>query len=175
MKIDNNYQYLLECFPGDTIFNRYSAILTQLVDIIEKMDLGNCVRIDTDLLALSVLDYFADIARLKQFHNISKTNVQKIYSYGLYWLLRRHPVQIITQVSETYLHINEKIAIALTFPKILEEMGIDYKDCSEAKEITNNFIDLLYYNLKFRVYTPQSLELMIEAFFCGCKCCNVRG
>lgn len=31
----------------------------------------------------------------------------------------------------------------------------------------NTFINLLFYNLKYRQYTPQTLELMIEAFLCG--------
>ena len=49
-------------------------------------------------------------------------------------------------------------------PKMLEEMGIDK---SESNPRLRNFLDLLYYNLKYRHYTQQSLELMIESFFCG--------
>ena len=46
------------------------------------------------------------------------------------------------------------------------EKGIDNekKDkCSSYKK----FIDLLFYNLKYRPVTQQSLELMITAFFSG--------
>jgi hypothetical protein len=121
---------------------------------------------------MAVIDYFTDIARLKDFQDIERANVDKIYGYELYWFLRRHPVQLRENVPDNF-DINEKVAIGVFLPRILAEAGMLY-----SKEIQNEkfkerlkvFIDLLFYNLKYRTYTQQSLELMIESFLCGCDC-----
>jgi hypothetical protein len=170
MKIDEHYQYLLQIF-GDKIPNRFSTYLRQMQDVINKCCIGDAVRIDEDLLALAILDYFEDIARLKDFQDISYINEQKIYSYGTYWLLRRKPVQLTRQVDDKYIHINEKVVLAMMLPKMFEEKGIQYQEnhCTEAKQALFCFSELLLYNFKFRTYTQQSLELMVEAFFCGCQ------
>jgi hypothetical protein len=38
----------------------------------------------------------------------------------------------------------------------------------ENNTTMKTFQSLLFYNLKYRQVSQQSLELMIEAFFCGC-------
>jgi len=170
-KADQHYQFLLEYFPDDTIFLRYNNMLTQLKDIVTDMGVADQVEINEELLMRAVLDYFTDIARLKQFHNIDHTNEQKTYAYGTYWLLRRSPIQIISAVDDSYIYINEKAAVAMIFPKILKELGVDIVDGSERIiKLLHEFLDLLYYNFKYRQFNPHSLELMIEAFFCGCIC-----
>ena len=130
-----------------------------------ELGLIDQVIINTSLLGKAIVDYFEDIDRLKEFEEIDRVNVDKIYGYELFWLLRRRPIQIIDKsLDETFLYINEKVCIAILIPKMLEEMGIDK---SESNPRLRNFLDLLYYNLKYRHYTQQSLELMIESFFCG--------
>ena len=171
IEIDKHYQFLLKYFPGDIIFLRFKHLFTQLVDIVKALGISDNVDINEDLLMLSVLDYFADIARLKQFQNINNTNEQKTYSYGIYWLLRRAPIQIITTIDEEYIYINEKVAVAMIFPKMLIELGVDIvEDSARIKKFLREYLELLYYNFKYRLYSPQSLELMVEAFFCGCIC-----
>lgn len=168
MKDSENYKYLWGLFPGDTITNRYENLLIQVQEVLDKLEIVEKVHISTDLLELSVLDYFEDIARLKNFQNIGRVNVDKIYSYGAYWFLRRKPIQIIdTSLEVAHVHINEKVCVAITMSKMMAEMKID--PACETQRV-ENFLHLLNYNFKYRTYTQQSLELMIEAFFCGCTC-----
>ena len=169
--IDEHYQFLLDYFPDDTIFLRYENLLVQLIDIVVEMGVADQVEINEELLMRAVLDYFTDIARLKQFHRIDNTNEQKTYAYGIYWLLKRSPIQIVAPIDEAYIYINEKAAVAILFPKILKECGVDIIDDSERiRKLLHEYLDLLYYNFKYRQFSQHSLELMIEAFFCGCIC-----
>ena len=171
--IDQHYQFLLEYFPGDTIFLRYRNMLVQMEDIVNEMGVADQVVINEELLMRAVLDYFTDIARLKQFHNIENTNEQKTYAYGTYWMLKRSPIQIKSPVDDTYVYINEKAAVAMIFPKMLIELGVDIiDDRNRTIKLLHEFLDLLYYNFKYRQFNPHSLELMMEAFFCGCICCK---
>jgi hypothetical protein len=95
----------------------------------------------------------------------------KIYGYQLYWFLRRHPVQIIQNFPKNF-DINEKVAIALFFPQILKEAGIN--PAEPPGEVGYDFVNLLFYNMKYRICTQQSLELMIGAFFSGRQWGNRR-
>jgi hypothetical protein len=86
----------------------------------------------------------------------------------MFWFLRRHPVQICKSFPDGF-DINEKVAIAIFIPKILREAGIDCHKMNQYidKEALHRFINNVFYHLKYRSYTQQSLELMIEAFFFG--------
>lgn len=161
---DDHYQFLLSYFPDNIIFFRFKTLLSNTIAILKKRNITDKVRIDLESFKMMILDYFTDIARLKDFQDIEHTNVQKIYGYQLYWFLRRHPIQIIQEFPKNF-DINEKVAIALFLPRILKEAGIDQNKPSGTA--AKNFINLLFYNMKYRTYTPQSLELMIEAFLVG--------
>jgi hypothetical protein len=161
---DGHYQFLLKYFPDNIIFIRFKTLLSEVIAILNKLGIKDKIRIDIESFKMMILDYFTDIARLKDFQDIEHTNVQKIYGYELYWFLRRHPIQIVQDFLQNF-DINEKVAIALFLPKILKEAGIDPTKMSV--KIEYNFINLLFYNLKYRTYTQQSLELMIAAFFTG--------
>jgi hypothetical protein len=67
---------------------------------------------------------------------------------------------------------NEKIAIAIFVPKILREAGIAYSKTNQHinKNALYGFMNYIFYHLKYRNYTQQSLELMIEAFLFGYNC-----
>lgn len=147
------------------IVARFENLLEQIQDVLTKMGIIDQVMIDTELLGKAVIDYYEDIDRLKEFEDISRVNVDKIYSYGTFWLLRRHPIQIIDKtLDKKFWYINEKVCIAIMIPKMFVEMGIDL---NARNERFNNFLDLMYYNFKYRTFTQQTLEFMVEAFFCG--------
>jgi hypothetical protein len=164
---DAHYQFLLKYFPGNIIYERFSTIWNEVVIVVKGMKLESKVRIDEESFQMFILDYFTDIARLKDFQAIERANVNKIYAYTLYWFLKRHSIQLVEVVPD-YFDINEKIGIAIVMPKILTEAGIKYeKMTSDVKKRMNEFTNLLFYNLKYRLYSAQSIELMIEAFLCG--------
>lgn len=167
----DSYSFLLSEFPGNIIYDRYKALLTQIVAIVNEFGLGNDdVFINTDNLCQSLLDYFTDISRIKEFHGMEKINVQKIYSYTLYWFLKRNPIQIRRQLDNKFNSINEKVALIMLVPRIFIEQNVELPadDNGKAEKKLIEFLKLLYYNFKFRVYTQQSLELMLSAFFSGC-------
>jgi hypothetical protein len=62
--------------------------------------------------------------------------------------------------------INELFVTAFLISNMLAEKGINSEMCTRNKTF-QTFQELLYYNLKYRPITQQSLELMIEAFFCS--------
>jgi len=172
---DKHYQFLLKYFPGNIMPMRFMALWADTVKVVESYGLEKKLRIDESSFQNVIIDYFIDTARLKDFQDIKRTNVDKIYGYELFWFLRRHPVQLIEDIPDNF-DINEKIALGVFIPRILAEAGLPYEPKNQSKEfqdILNKFIHLLFYNIKYRPYTQQTLELMIEAFLCGCNCTRV--
>jgi len=169
---DEKYQFLLKHFPANKISIRYKYLWADIVEIIKKLKLEDKVRIDENSFQMVIIDYFTDIDRLKDFQDINRINLAKIYGYELYWFLRRHPIHLVENISNGF-DINERVAIGIFLPKLLKEAGLEY---SANMQNTNyqikvkEFAELLLYNLKYRIYTQQSLELMMEAFLCGVAC-----
>jgi hypothetical protein len=130
------------------------------------MKVDKNVRVDMKSLKMVVLDYFTDIVRLRTFQNIKNPNVEKTYGYTAYWFLREHPLHVITESPDCE-GINEKFVISYLFPRVLREEKIPKE--RDVSPSLSQLIKLLFYNLKYRVYTQQTLELMLSAFFCGCK------
>lgn len=146
--------------------NRFKNLLTQIQDVLEALEILDKVKVNTDLLGQAVLNYFEDVERLKAFEGINRTNEDKIYGYETFWLLRDKPIQIIDEdITYENLYINEKVFVLILTSKMLREVGI--APDSENPRLLN-FMNLMYYSFKFRLYSQQMLELMISAFFCGC-------
>lgn len=159
-----HYAQLIEKYPIKT---RFENTLTQIQDVLEAMGLLEQVTVDTHLLGSAILSYFEDIDRLKEFEGIERANVEKIYSYETFWLLRNKPIQITDKsLAMKHIHINEKVCVAILISKMCKEMERGYDD--ENVRILS-FLELLLYNFKYRHFTQQSLELMISAFFLGCS------
>ena len=169
---DEHYKFLLKYFPANKIHIRFKSLWADTVKVIENTEFENKLRIDEESFQMAIIDYFTDIARLKDFQDIKRTNVDKIYGYELFWFLRRHPIQLLDGIPDNF-DINEKVAIGVFLPRILAEAGLPYNNIEQSEEFRirlKEFIDLLFYNLKHRNYTQQSLELVIEAFLCGSSC-----
>jgi hypothetical protein len=151
---------------NDRIASRYISILEMMDAFIVTEGIGQNVIIDRELLKTAVCDYFVDIARVKDFHEIKKANTEKIYGYMAYWLLKRKPIQVKLPFPGSAF-INELFITRYLISNMCAEKNISHTQCAQ-NAIFKNFQSLLYYNLKYRLETQQSLELMIEAFFCGC-------
>lgn len=154
--------YLINTYP---IEERYQNILTQMQDVLEALNLMKYIDINTSLLGQAIIDYFEDIDRLKKFEDIDKTNVDKIYAYETFWLLRRKPIQIVdNNIGMSFTHINEKVLTFILIAKMIGEVG---KNSDDRNPKLEPFVELIYYNFKFRIFTQKSLEFAISAFFCG--------
>ena len=165
LKDDDYARFLTDYYPEQTIVKRFRYLLKDVNSFLVKPGIDKKVRIDIKSLKMAVLDYFTDIVRMRIFQNIEKPNVEKIYGYTTYWFLRRHPIHVTADFSGCE-SINEKFALSYISSRILCDANISYNDCKGIAEFTQ-FMTLLFYNLKYRLYTQQSIELMVSAFFCG--------
>ncbi|TGK82277.1 hypothetical protein EHQ24_13520 [Leptospira noumeaensis] len=110
----------------------------------------------------AVIDYFADLHRLKEFHHIEKAQPQKVAAYTSYWIFRRKPIQIIKDLDDEILRkfpnikfINEMFAYIL-----LMNLVFDAKQPFVGRSI-DLFRRLMLYNFKYRQINSQILELVI--------------
>lgn len=173
----NDYNYLIES-PEDEqkVFERIESLIQLANHLIETQQLTDYVQVNDDIIAIAVLDYFADIRRLKDFHNIEITRPVKVAAYTAFWILKRRPLQIIKKLddsllksSESPLYINEWFAINILFAYSFKT-DVVLALLPEKREPLDIFIDTLHYNLTYRLYTPQSLELTLIALMADSDC-----
>ena len=149
---------------------RFRSIMRRMQAILKSIGLAEIVRIDEDRLGRAIIDYFEDIDRLKDFEEIERVNVSKIYAYETYWLVRRKPIIVEDNVEENdsqndrLVYINEIVCAMMLVMNMCTEVG---KIPDPGNDQTKRFYELLYYNLRFRDFTAKSLELAIEAFMFG--------
>ncbi len=163
-----DYGEIVKKFSEKTIDERYKYLYKELEEFVQSFESTNqecdgCLSINKFALIHAVLDYYSDVARLKGFHVVDKANEYKILAYQSYWLLKRRPIQIIKDQSEELVFVNEKFV--LTY--ILSFLCQDISPESSTTSYMNSFIDTLYYYLKYRVCTPQDIEMIVLAFTVG--------
>ncbi|WP_300713372.1 hypothetical protein [uncultured Acetatifactor sp.] len=166
MDTKENYQYLIEEYSKEIICRRYKFWYEQMLIFIKSAGLENNIRIDRRKLGYAILSYFADIFRLKEFHKLDRTNLPKVYAYEAYWILRMSPLQLVNGVSDELLWINEKFITTILISDIvtrIDKENIDFEKYPVLKELA----ELIVYNFKYRVYTAQSLEMMLKAVSVG--------
>ena len=148
--------------------SRFSCLYREMQEYLMRCGAANYAQINVKLLGKAIRDYFEDIERLKSFEGIEKINEAKIYAYEVFWLLRRKPIQIVNSadIPEIGLYLNEFICASMMVSRMYKEARVNI-DGIDPNRIA--FIDLLYYNFKYRLYTQKSLELLVEGFFLGCK------
>jgi len=148
------------------IARRYNRILRATYTFLKVKGITENIIVDHFLIRRAVFDYFVDIARIKEYHKMNKVNFEKIYGYTSYWLLRRKPLRVTTPFHGSEF-VNELFIASYLISNMLAEENLNGEKCTNNKKF-NYFQSLLFYNLKYRPVSQQSLELMIEAFFCGC-------
>ena len=163
-----NYSDVISAFGKDKIEQRYKTLHECLSAFIKRQKYEGRVSIADSVLNQAVVDYFADIHRLKNFHHIEAINFLKIHAYTAYWILRRKPLQIIADDSldVELAFVNEKFV--LTY--LLQYLRGDYETViiAASERVTYfEFVKNLEYFLRYRVVTPQMLETMLEAYQAG--------
>jgi hypothetical protein len=161
-----DYRYILDNFGKDVIEGRTNWLKELMDAYIKQEGIGEFVYISETIFFHVILDYFADIDRLKEFHNIDRTNVIKIYSYLVYWILRRKPIQIIQNASEEYAFVNEQFCTEL-LRGFLFDNPANIPIRQESQESINDFINTMSYFFKYRDYSAKSIELTLIAFNAG--------
>lgn len=172
-KIKSEYESANEIvtyFGKERITKRFEFFL----EIIDKyiMSLGEGYKeklaVNDKVLEHCVLDYFADIERLKVFHNIERINDIKRVAYESQWLLRRKPIQILSESDEDdiIVYANEKFVLSYLFHELLRD-NEDKILSDENSEKFRAFTESLYYHLKYRDFDAKVLELMLLSFKAG--------
>lgn len=166
----SNYDYeeIIEHFGKEKIMNRYDTLQEYLEIFIERNNYQDKVKISFSVLNQAVIDYFADIDRLKNFHHIDKINFIKIHAYSAYWLLRRKPIQIVADDDEDMelAFVNENFVSSYLLQFLRgENRGVVIKKADRLGY--DEFVANLKYVLRYRMVTPQTLETMLESYNAG--------
>ncbi len=157
------YDFILEYYSIEDVQERFGIWYSDAKKFIEKKGLSNCAKINSRRLGYAVCDYFADMIRMKEFHEIDHANLNKVYAYSSYWFLRRQPIQLISNVEkDTDLYINELFVVNNLVAKM--KWHCSHKDIIQ-KQTMLEMANLWFYNFKFRVFTAQTLEVAICSFF----------
>ena len=143
--------------------DRYESILTDMNNFIKKNEFDGLVVVNEIVLAYALIDYFEDVKRLKNFHNVDHINAIKIVSYISYWIIKRKPIQIIDNQKEL-VDINERFILAYIVGFLNNDKGSLFERHEDGIE---SFKESLLYFLKFRFIKANTLEIMLIAFFAG--------
>lgn len=136
-------------------------------DFLRANDLEQIAYVHQMALAHAVMDYFSDIQRLKDYQKIEHINEIKIKAYETFWLLKRKPIQLKEQLEDDrLLYVNEKFLMTRLTSFMLGD-EINRPIVGEKGVSFKNFLNTLYYYLKFRRCDAQSIELMLLAFQAG--------
>jgi hypothetical protein len=182
---NRDYLWLYEHFTEYSIGKRIEAVVARAEEFLRQCGYSDFSYVHIQYAENAVLDYFADIARLKMFHGISRVNKIKILAYSVYWVLRRKIIQMkFAENGETEAHFDAKGYGYLNekFVKmwILEDLTayLPEKNNVRNSEMFDVFAELLEYFFIYRQYSPQDIELMITAFLAGsdsvCKNSSAR-
>lgn len=166
MNTEDTYEYLLKKYPIDVICRRYKFWYDKMLVFIRSAGLEQKIAIDRRKLGYAVLSYYADIYRMKEFHELKKTNLPKVYGYGAYWILRMSPLQIVSPVPDNLLWINEKFVVTVLVSNMLKDIG-ENKCNFNVYPTVKELAELLCYNFKYRTYNAQTLELTIKGVYVG--------
>lgn len=164
-----SYDELVDIVGAEVIESRVQQISQEMVEFLKVRELADVAYIHQMALAHAVMDYFSDIQRLKDYQKIKHINEIKIKAYETYWLLQRKPIQLKAQLEDDrMLYVNEKFLLTrLTSFMLGKDINMPLVD--EKGVAFKNYLDTLYYYLKFRHCDAQAIELMLLAFQAGAE------
>lgn len=164
---ENNYIEIVRKVGDDKFQERFEELLASADEFIKEAGYKGHVECNERILLNVLLDYFADIFRLKEFHSIKKVRTEKIFAYMVAWIVKRKPLQFIHYTDmEKDIFINERFAVYLMLNECLL-CGEKKFVSRESKDKLDEYLDLLLYYFKYRECNPQVIELAIESFKMG--------
>ena len=154
MSSDNakDYKYIISEFGEDVIKGRANWLKELMDAYIRQESLEDKVYISETIFTHVIIDYFADIERLKKFH----------------WILRHKPIQIQEKITEEFefTFVNEKFCVELLRSFLFDDPA-NIPIRQESSESINDFINTMLYFFKYRNYSAKSIELVLIAFKAG--------
>lgn len=166
--IYSDYLDVVDSIGEDKIKESYLTWYAEFEKFAKILNYVDDIKLDEKVLMHAVCDAYADIARLKDFHNIINENGAKTLAYRCSWFLRRKPISVKTPNStEEYVYINEKFVYTVLLGYLIDE-EIDLKSSNHKNiKALSNYCDTILYYLKYRTCTPQILEIIILSFKAG--------
>jgi len=161
---NNQYAKIFKKY-GPKILKRLDLLKGQYEHFIDGIQLDkSSVYLPIDLLIDVVRNYYVDLDRMKDFHNIKVANSVKIAAYQTAWLLRIRPIQILNIESNRkkksrYILLNEHFAFHTMVCQLYNSSVLTNQDITKW----NTFVDQLIYHFRFRQSDAQSIELMLLA------------
>lgn len=161
------YDDLVSVVGQEVIESRIQQISQEMLDFLSINNLEQVAYIHQMALTHAIMDYFSDVQRLKDYQKIEHVNEIKIKAYETFWLLKRKPLQLKEQIDDDrLLYVNEKFLLTRLTSFMLDS-EINTPMVGEKCVAFKNFLNTLYYYLKFRRCDAQSIELMLLAFKAG--------
>ncbi len=162
-----SYDVIVKYFGEETIADRYKYLYDKMQEYIDGRNLHDSLMICEDVLQQVIMDYFADVYRLKVFHQIVNINMTKIVAYEVYWILRRKPIQIQGQSANTKMvFANEGFATTFIAHEYLVPEETEPLNPEKEKKFLK-YLRHIYYHLKYRCIDKQCLEIMLYSFETG--------
>ncbi len=164
---EKDYRELLEKVGEGKFRERFSELVKTAEKFISEAGYEEDVECNERIMLSVMLDYYSDIERLKQFHQIEHVRTEKIFAYLIAWIVRRKPLQFIhyTEI-EKDIYVNERFAAYILLNECMPFGSGKYVE-SEDENKLDAYIDLLLYYFKYRECNPQAIELAIESFKMG--------
>lgn len=162
-----NYDKLIDLIGEEVIKHRFMQLDQEMNTFLSINNLQEIAYVNEIALDHAIMDYYSDIQRLKDYQDIEYINEIKIKAYETFWLLKRKPIQLKKQLQDdSFLYVNEKFLLSRLTCFMLQD-DINKPLLSERRKAFKNYLDTLYYYLKFRRCDAQSIELMLLAFEAG--------
>ncbi len=167
-----HYEDLVARIGEERIKERYQLLHAQMLRFINSLenvrkDVGSQLCINERALLHAVLEYFEDIEKVKSAHDLEHTNSPKVNAYMSYWILRRHPIQLLSmECDDDLVFVNEKFVLSMLMSFLTQ--GAESKPLNEPdRDMYKAFVNTFYYFLKFRRLDPQSIEMILLSFRLG--------
>ena len=167
----SNYEYLVKAFSEEKIKGRYDFIKQLMEIFIQTEGIGDYVYINSSNLEHMIMDYFSDVYRLKEFHEIQKINEDKITAYTIFWILKRSPIQVKKEFADdssfdSPAHINEKFVTGYLQSYLFSD---DYFTSllEDKQRLHEEFFKVFCYSCKFRDLNVYAINMAITAYRAG--------
>ena len=165
--MERDYTEIIKEVGEDNFQSRLNEMQKSVDCFLSHAKYPDWVKCNNRILYHVLLDYYADITRLKEFHSIKHTKTDKVVAYLIFWFLRRKPIQLNQDSKdERDIFVNERFACNFLLAEcLLENQNVQLTP--DLADKLDKYIDLILYYFKYRQYNPQVIELMIESFKMG--------
>lgn len=163
---DDTYVSMYKEIGEQKFIDRFEELLNTMNAFLEESGYISYVKCNERILLAALLDYWADIYRLKEFHLIEKSRPDKIFSYLIFWILHRKPLQFTKYTDEEKdIYVNERFCAYLLLNECL--MSGQRRIPLKYKNKLDEYIDYVFYCFKYRKCTAQDIEFAIRSFEMG--------